>query len=62
MVLTVPKRLAKAVSSDLHEAVVVDDVIVDGVAIVERAYCVAVTSLLHSVEAVVAIECSLSFQ
>lgn len=60
-VLTVPRHPAEEASSDPREAVAEDDAVADGVAIVERAYRVAVTLRSHSAEAVVAVEYSLSF-
>lgn len=59
MVLTMPKHSAGEASSDPRE-VVEDDAIADDVAIVERAYRVAVTSWSRLAEAVVAVEYSLS--
>jgi len=59
-VLTVLKHSVEEASSDPCEVVAEDDAVADGVATVERAYRVAVTSCSHLVEAAVAIEYSLS--
>lgn len=57
--LTVLRHPAEEASSDPHE-VAEDDAVADGVATVERAYCVVATSWSHLTEAAVAVEYSLS--
>lgn len=58
--LTVPRYLAEEASLDPREVVAEDDAVADGVAIVERAYRVAVTLWSHLAGVVVAVEYSLS--